>query len=294
MIARRARALLTVLRAPLLLSPLADSLAGWTLARWDAGQSWTAQLTELPPAALAGCCLLAAGMAQNALVDQQDDRLRKPDRPLPRGDLSPAFVGLCWGLLTLAALGLCVISPTLWPGVLLIIALSAAYHLLLKVQRLAGCLSLGILRGTSMGLGVLAAGGQWPGGIPLLGCAVYGLYIMGASLHASTDDEPRQGSGSVVGLGLCLAVLLALAGWLTLQLQDPLDLAGPLLLLWALFRLFHGMRTQAPPALTGTALSGLHLLHAGLVAGLGQPLVACLILALFASGRRLLRFFPPS
>ncbi len=294
MVARRARALIAVLRGPLLLSPLADSLAGWTLARWAAQKQWSLHMPDLAIAGLAGCTLLAAGMAQNALADQQDDRLRKPDRPLPRGDLSPAFVSACFCMLTLTALALAALRPALWPGVLVIIVLTAAYHYGLKAQRLLGCLALGTLRATSMGLGVMAASGHWPEGAAAVGCAAYGLYITGASLHASTDDESGPGPSSTLGLGLAQLVLAGLAGWLmTLQLEGP-DWAGPLVLLWAMARLHMASRSLPAPAVTGTALSGLHLLHGGLAAGLGQPLVASGILALFAVSRWLMRYFPPS
>ena len=294
MLARRARALVAVLRGPLLLSPLADSLAGWTLARWAAPQSWSLHLPDLAIAGLAGCTLLAAGMAQNALADQQDDRLRKPDRPLPQGELSPAFVAVCFWMLTLTALALAALRPSLWPGVLLIIVLTAAYHYLLKTRRFLGCLALGVLRATSMGLGVMAATGRWPEGAAAAGCAAYGLYIMGASLHASTDDEPDAGPLSALGLGLSHLVMAGLAGWLITQPLDGADWLGPALLIWAMARLIVAARLLPPPAVTGTALSGLHLLHGGLAAGLGQPLVAGGILALFAISRWLMRFFPPS
>ena len=285
---------MTVLRGPLLLSPLADSLAGWTLARWAAQQPWSLHLPTLAVAGLAGCTLLAAGMAQNALADQDDDRRRKPDRPLPRGDLSPAFVAACFWLLTLSALALAAITPPLWPGVLLIVVVTAAYHYVLKPQRFLGCLALGTLRATSMGLGVMAASGGMPDGPTALGCAAYGLYITGASLHASTDDEEDPGPSSALGLGLSQTVLAALALWLITEQVEWSDWAGPALLAWAMGRLFVAARRLPPPAVTGTALSGLHLLHGGLVAGLGQPVVACVILALFATSRWLMRFFPPS
>ncbi|MFT7464998.1 MAG: 4-hydroxybenzoate polyprenyltransferase, partial [Pseudohongiellaceae bacterium] len=245
-------------------------------------------------AALAGCCLLGAGMAQNALADLADDRLRKPERPLPQGDLTPRTVLLWFMGLTAIPLALAFVFPFLWPPVLIIVGLTAAYHWLLKRQRLAGCLALGVLRATSMSLGVVAATQQWPGGIALPACALYGLYITGASLHASTDDEPKGNRASPLGLGLCLATLLTLAGWLLTKHTQPLDLAGPLLLLWAGTRLLSAARRLPPPAVTGTALSGLQLFHGGLVAGLGQPLVGGTILVLFALGRRLLRSFPPS
>jgi len=294
MIAGRARAQAELLRAPLLLSPVADVLCGWTFARWETAEPWSMDSVTLPLAALAGCSLLAAGMAQNALADREDDALRKSDRPLPSGALSPG-TALAWFLgLTVAALGVTVVVPSLTPAVLTIIVLTTAYHYLFKRWRLPGCLTLGILRGTCMGLGVLAAGGASLSGGSLAGCVAYGLYMTGASLHASTDDEPGPGPASPLGLGLCMAVALGLGVWLCLRVETWMDLAGPLLLAWAAVRIVIARRRLPPPAVTGTALSGLHLLHAGLVAGLGQPAVAGIILVLFGLGRRMLRSLPPS
>lgn len=289
-----ARALAELLRAPLLLSPIADVLSGWTLARWETAGSWTSDSHRLPLAALAGCSLLAAGMAQNALADREDDALHKSDRPLPSGALSPGTAVACYLGLTVAALGLSIVVPSLAPAVLTIIVLTTAYHYLFKRWRLPGCLTLGVLRGTCMGLGVLAAGGASISGVSLAGCVAYGLYMTGASLHASTDDEPDAGPASPYGLGLCMVVALGLGLWLCLRVETWMDIGGPLLLSWAAVRIVIARRQLPPPAVTGTALSGLHLLHAGLVAGLGQPAVAGIILVLFGLGRRMLRYLPPS
>jgi 4-hydroxybenzoate polyprenyltransferase len=292
--AGRARALAEVLRAPLLLSPVADVLSGWTLARWETGQPWSTDGTALALTALAGCSLLAAGMAQNALADREDDALRKPDRPLPSGALTPTTV-LAWFVgLTFSAMAISIALPRIQPALGAIIVMTGAYHFLFKRWRLPGCLNLGILRGTCMGLGVLAAGAATASGPAVAACAAYCLYMTGASLHASTDDEASPGSASPLGLGLCVLVALALGGWLLTQHQTWTDLAGPLLLAWAALRIVLARRKLPPPAVTGTALSGLHLLHAGLVAGLGQPAVAAGILLLFGLGRRMLRSLPPS
>lgn len=293
----RARALAEALRAPLLLSPLADSLAGWHLVTALGDRAAVEPLPRaLLAAGLCGCCLLAAGMAQNAWLDLEDDRARKPERPLPRGDLSLGTVRTSWALLTLAALGLALWQRPLLPLVVAIAALTAAYHLLLKAWRLPGSLALGGLRAGSMALGAAAAGGLAQPWLLTAGCGTYGLYIAGASWHAAGDDRPGARVGWA-GLSLSLASLVAvgLVAWTPLREAPAWQALGASgLAAWAVARLVRSARQHPPPRVTGVALSGLHLVHASLLLGLGRPLACLVVLLLFAASRRLLRVFPPS
>lgn len=302
---------LEALRAPLLLSPVADVLAGWLLVRfvasndsvWRVGPSG---LQSLLLAALAGCSLLASGMAQNALVDELEDRRCKPERPLPRGAVGRGSVRATWVAGGLLGAGLMAFQHAGLQIALAIVASTSAYHLLFKRQRVAGCVCLGLARGLSMGLGVVAAvtaeralgGPHSPDlGPALLGCGLYATYILGASLHASTDDEPEPGSWSSAGLALSTAVLLL---WTVFglarmaQLQEPNQVLGVGILVWAIVRLRLAMARRPPAAVTGVALSGLHLLHAGVAGMVAGPLAAAAILLLFAVSRALLRVYPPS
>ncbi|MCB9899155.1 MAG: UbiA family prenyltransferase [Planctomycetes bacterium] len=315
----RARALLEVLRAPLLLSPVADVSAGFALAVAADGvreQPAGDGLALLLPACAVGVLLLGAGMAQNALADAEDDRLRKPTRPLPRGDIGPVAVGLTFIALTGAALTLARRESHLLPAALSIVLLTVAYHAMLKRRRVLGCLTLGALRALDMGLGVLAAQAAgdallrpipqpellWTGlgeaSAPLLACAAYGLYVFGASLHASTDDEPdaRAQPASRAGLALCSAVLAG--GAAALAVLPPMPwlprLGGAVLLLLALARLLLAMRTRPAPAVTGAALSNVSLTGAALCFASARFDLAALALLCFLGGRALLRAFPPS
>lgn len=314
---RGVAALLEVLRAPLLLSPVADVYAGWILVEWlsvaaQDREGWR-QALALPPggaalllaAAGAGICLLAAGMAQNALVDLEDDRRRKPDRPLPRRALSMAAVRATWALASVVALGL-VQGVDGGPALALaIVAGTSTYHLGLKRWRVPGVVMLGLLRGGSLGLGVLAArtvGIDAAGPDPdlaaaWLGAALYALYIGGAALHASTDDEASSAGASLTGLLLASLVLGTWSLIAAIRLantgagQAALGLA---VLAWALVRLRLAILRKPPPAVTGVALSGLHLLHAGVAALAVGPAAAAVMLLLFAASRALLRCYPPS
>ena len=304
-------ALLETLRAPLLLSPVSDVLAGWALAR--AAGAPAADRAAPALACLMGVGLLGAGMAQNALADREDDRQRKPERPIPRGDVSVATVARTWAGLSLLALGLGSLVTGALPVVLAILVLTAAYHYPLKRARLPACLTLGALRGLDMSLGVVAAGGSlWLTDpvaatdlTPALCCVAYALYIAGAALHASTDDAPGGERWSRAGLSLASLVLVGLAllamPGAAVGTGDPGPIASPTLawlacavLLLSLGRLAQAWRRLPPPPLTGVALSNLYLVGVGLCLAGGQPWAAALVVALFVLSKRLMRVFPPS
>ena len=327
----RQRAWLELLRAPLLFSPAADVLAGWCVA---SGHAWavqsgfgearphpvaTIQLAGLPAlllAALTATCLLAAGMAQNALVDRRDDALRKPGRPIPSGRIAPTAVTGAW--LGLSAAGLLLADAGgLLPLALAIVAGTAAYHYALKPLRVPGCLMLGALRGLSMALGARAfEQGPFlsPGsddaalmvrqatGVVLVFAVPYALYMAAASLHASTDDAPQPSSWSHAGLSGCLLA----SAWITAATlrSSPGSPAtaeaatAALIGLFALLRLGLAWRRLPPGPLTGVALSGLFVLHALVCVGRGPPgfawIAAASVALLFAASRALKHSFPPT
>jgi 4-hydroxybenzoate polyprenyltransferase len=319
------RALLETLRAPLLLSPVADVLAGWTVAAVALSRAhpvvdWSiaSDFDALALAAGAGCCLLAAGMAQNALVDLPEDRLVKPERPLPSGDIRPAAVATVCMVLTLG--GVLLAAAISRPLLLLsgaIVLMTLAYHLGLKRHRVPGCIALGLLRGMDLMLGATAflsissdvpfvapwdAPDIWQA--PLLAAGLYALYITGASLHASTDDEPESGRASRVGLALAgIALLLAAATPATAAFAGTVGhvgvwIASAVVALLAILRLRNAARSLPPPAVTGVALSGLFLFDATVCLGSARwpdaVFAAVLILVLFRLSRLALRVFPPT
>jgi 4-hydroxybenzoate polyprenyltransferase len=336
------RAWAELLRAPLLLSPIADVLAGWSIgvastrlmAQDDPhpGPVFAEATRVVSPAlacaAVAGVCLLAAGMAQNALADQRDDAERKPLRPLPRGALSRAAVWIAWSGLSLAGLGLAasVSRPAMFVA-LGILALTAAYHVALKRFRLPGCLALGGLRALDLSLGACVAKTwldrsdgapslpyptQWTPVLAVMTAAFYALFMAGASLHASTDDEAPGGKrplASRFGVGLHLLALAAFAGlfgvtvlgrFMLTKDNTGLVMAAPALGLacFAFVRAWRAARSLPPGPLTGVLLSGLYLFDA--IACLAHRtlwialLSSAFVLALFAASRRMRRAFPPT
>ena len=313
----RLRAVLELLRAPLLLSPIADVSAGFAVAcagegAWDAPGDATLAWPfvredgqHLALAAFTGCCLLAAGMTLNGIVDLPEDRRAKPQRPLPRGALSVHFARNLYVALTLLGLSgaaLLASRPSREAAPLVgwaIVAVTVVYHVGAKRLRLPGCLLLGAARGLDLLLGAVALLGRLTGGA-LIAAGLYALYMTGASLHASTDDEPGRSRWSAVGLLACAAALLLppLRIGARLSAGDPAAWLGAAVALLGAARLLHAVRTRPPPAVTGVALSGLYVMLAALVLCAGLPAtrlpVAALVLALFALSRVLFRAFPPT
>lgn len=302
--AAKTRALLEVLRVPLLASPVGDVSAGFLVASATAGHDATLD-ARLGAACLAGVALLAAGMAQNALADADDDATRKPERPMPRGDVGRGEVrALFTGCLAVAALVAWTL-PALRGTALAIVALTAAYHYVLKRWRVPGCLALGGLRALDVGLGVALAGGASAGDPATLLMALYGLFVLGASLHASTDDEPARPTSSLrglgahpaspVGLGLCATVLLAGAALLVVHAADPLGGGlAVVALAWAATRILGAVRAGPPGRVTGAALGSLLLLTAATASAFDALPVALVLIVLMLGSRRLLAVFPPS
>ncbi len=353
------RALLETLRAPLLLSPIADVTAGAALAY----ATWATATRAGPPlvadptsslglrwvlAALVGIALLAAGMAQNALTDLDDDREAKRNRPLVRGDVSVESIRRLWRVLIVASLTVAwLISDVAGVLALTIVVLSAAYHHGLKNFRVVGCVALGACRAACLALGAVAVGRyddlaalegamaasreleMLGGRVPVV-VLLYGLYVFGASLHASTDDEPEISSWSLAGtliaagaMGflLCDLVLFlrieaapAVLGSVTVGgLSTAADLERMTQLLIAagvlgvacwftgIFRAARAAHRLPPGAITGVLLSNLYLFDAAVCfhaaqAGLVTLPIAggLLALTLFGVSRLMLRSFPPT
>lgn len=131
---------LKFLRLPNVLTVPGDVLAGAALAGIPLSQ------TPLPAAAV--CMAYLFGMTFNDLADLNEDRLHRPERPLPSGQIPlPQAKGLCI-FLAGAALAL---LPT--PGMVLLLACVSAYTLLKKHSPLAGGLLMASCRGLSLLLG---------------------------------------------------------------------------------------------------------------------------------------------
>lgn len=324
------RAWAELLRAPLLLSPAADVLAGWSvaaarMARTDSldycaepaqfADILREALIPLGVAAMTGTLLLAGGMILNGVVDVAEDRQRKPHRPLARGEIAlPAAATAAASCLVLALLLAWQALPAALSTVAWMSGLIVAYHVGLKRLRLPGCAALGAIRGLDVWLGAVALRSvsdahvadialinydpiHGTTAIPKVYVYAYSMYMFGASLFASTDDEPGEATWSAPGLLLAILGLLSLLPTLIFASQAA-TLAALLVVAAALWRIIRSAHDRPRPATTGVLLSGLYFFQAAACFSVGWGTLsvaagsACLLL--FLASRLLLRTFPPT
>ena len=155
---------------------------------------WLAQGMPLPGpvwlAAGAMVCITAYGYVSNDLADLAEDRVNKPDRPLPSGLVAPQtarwmtiFLAVCGLFLSLSIGGRLPIGSA---GVTL--GLLTWYNRRLKGTSGRGNLLIGGLAGLTLSVGGFAAAG-WGGAIPnLLPGTVLVAFITARELLKTAED----------------------------------------------------------------------------------------------------------
>lgn len=311
---------LRLLRVPNHATVVADVAAGFLVAAgMRGGLDWP------PPAAWwaigAAVALYGAGMVLNDAYDLELDRRERPERPLPRGTISPAAAFTAGGLLlalgAAAACGAAAVAGTPWPafvGAGLVVAIWA-YDARLKSTP-AGPVAMGICRALAWLLGMTAAGG--PHGSQWLLPVGMGTYVAGVTLVARDEALPEPGQPGapsadvwtlrlgaavmLVGLAVAAGPVWALAGRGARLPGTPLP-AGNWLLLWSiiaasiLVRVVPALVAPAPnriQAAVGNAILSIITLDAILVlAACGEQwaLVILSLLAVAVVGRRVV---PPT
>ncbi len=128
------------------------------VACWIAGAS-SRQLFDIVAAALTGALVTAGANAINDFFDIEIDRINRPDRPLPRGDLSRKEARTMWIATSAAALVLNVmINPAALAIAIAAIVLLYIYSARLKVTVLAGNIVVGFMTGMAFIYGGAVAG----------------------------------------------------------------------------------------------------------------------------------------
>lgn len=165
----RLRAYAQLVRLPNLATALADPLAGW----WLLGGGWT---WSLPALLGASACLYSAGMVFNDCFDYAADCRHRPERPLPRGDISRPAAWTLAGLLLLVGITLAWSASSY----ALRVALALAVMILLYngVRKLPAL--LGVCRALNLSL---------PGHVPWWAPVTLGLYVIGLSFVAQREEQ---------------------------------------------------------------------------------------------------------
>jgi 4-hydroxybenzoate polyprenyltransferase len=263
----------------------------------------------------ASCCLYMAGMVLNDFFDVEQDRLERPDRPIPSGRVSRRAAGRLGAGLLGAGVGLAFLAgwvmvlreeaagpfrPAVIAGVLAVAIL--AYDGWLKRTAL-GPVAMGSCRFLNVLLGVSLAGSSaWPLG-PYLALVV-GLYIVGVTWFARTEARASRqaalaGAAGVMlaSLALVLAAAVQEAGPRRLAEEGQASPLFPYLLValgfWLGFPLWRAITAPTPPHVQSAvkrSLMGLILLDTVLATGtagtVGLALLVLLAPSVYLNRRR--------
>lgn len=200
--------LLRLLRVGTLFSPCADVVASFAIA----GLPYDGTAVRAVGASL---LLYAAGMVWNDVADRRLDAVQRPERPLPRGDVTPGFAA---ALGTLLLAGGVLLSPCrAHHG--LIAALVLAYDFGGKRVPWLGALGMGALRAMNLATGLAVAGQALPAERArdlLVAAGCYAIYIVAVSVLGAYEDEPRV-RGRAVAAVQAAPPLAAFAGIAAVQ-----------------------------------------------------------------------------
>lgn len=144
---------------------------------------------EVALAAGAMGCITAYGYVSNDLADLAEDRINKPDRPLPAGAVGQKNASLLAALL--AGLGLILaLRIGVWPGLVagLVLALLAQYNRRWKSTAGGGNLLIGGLAGGTLLVGGYAGAGMTGLLANLLPSAVLVTFITARELLKTAED----------------------------------------------------------------------------------------------------------
>lgn len=188
---------LRLLRAGTLLSPGCDVLAGLCVM----GMAWSPDAVRI---IVASICLYAAGMVFNDVADVREDRLQRPERPIPRGDISLGTAAALGAVLL--TLGLLCSPPEFRMHHGLIAVLVLLYDFACKKVALLGALTMGTLRGLNL---LTAAAPIWLSGaanpeeqpaltVLLAAAACYAIYVIAVTILGIYEDTERVSPRALV------------------------------------------------------------------------------------------------
>ncbi len=182
---------LRLVRLPNLLTVPGDPLAGYFLAA-------TCCCQDLPAAAVfavaASLLLYAFGLISNDLFDLREDRLERPDRPLPSGRINPFEAAVAAVILVITALAAAAMNGRISLGIAGILALIIMlYNSAGKRIPVFGPLNMGLCRGFSLLLGASFAGSQGMTCLTvLLAAALLTAYIAAVTFLAAGETMNKK------------------------------------------------------------------------------------------------------
>ena len=287
---------LRLLRPPNLFTVPGDPLAGFFLASASAAASGFAPVILCMAASL---LIYMAGLLANDYFDLAEDKIERPDRPLPSGQVVPLAAAVALAALGVVVAGLASRHAALIAGALVLMVVF--YDAFGKRWPVWGVLNMGLCRGLSLLLGAAAAGGVGLA-VPAVLLSAIGLtaYITAVSHIAKWEAVPTR-------FAYCRwAPMAVLVVWLAglYGFAAPLDgrailLSGALAAAALLWTALCGWRLagEVPPGriseTVGALLRGLLLIQAALCAWVfwQGAVAAAALLIVWPASRRLTRWF---
>jgi 4-hydroxybenzoate polyprenyltransferase len=142
--------------------------------------------------ALSSACLYAGGMALNDWCDLDVDRIERPSRPLPSGQVSPqAAVTLAVALLAVGVVLAGVVGAMAALTASAIVLLVVTYNFGLKSVRIAGPLNMGACRFGNVLLGACAAPAASTRAMPFAAFMMAWAVVI-SLIGAGEADSPRR------------------------------------------------------------------------------------------------------
>ena len=190
---------LRLMRAGALFSPAADVVAGMALA----GTPWSLAAVRT---VFASVCVYAAGMILNDFADRREDAVARPERPLPRGEISPGHAAAAgFGLL---ALGVAISCAPAWH--LGLAGLVLIYDFAAKRWPPSALVAMGSLRGLNLLAGAWFATHALP--MPTLAAGLAYAIAIAAVTGLGIREDGGQAPPLVVSAWIGLAVGSATVG----------------------------------------------------------------------------------
>lgn len=182
-----------LMRLPNVFTAFADILLGACAAGYI-----TDRIDVVILLCLASGCLYLGGMVWNDFFDRVEDAKTRPNRPIPSRRITPRTAALLGAGLLLAGVGLAGQTSRMVSNDALEIAGGLAVAILLYDAMLkrtpCGPVGMGLCRFLNVTLGLAGAGGD-PWTLPHLHlAAVVGLYIVGVTWFARTEEGVSQKS----------------------------------------------------------------------------------------------------
>jgi len=213
---RLLRAIFQLLRVPNLFTAIADVLSGYFIGVGSLNQiSW--ELAGF--LGFGAVCFYGGGVVLNDVVDLPQDRLCRPERPLPCGSISLkvatalGFGLLLLGWITAGAVSLIVANPWPWVianmlGICILGYNFWAKNTFLGPMVMGLCRVLNLSQGILTGLVISARWFQWA---HVWGAISLGLYVAGITVVARGEAQGPKRKGLLLGLAIILSAVAILA-----------------------------------------------------------------------------------